>query len=52
MMADFFEHPDFLNNLFIFQLVERLLCNVKIYFFAIRETPSALAIANSTLRIS
>ncbi|AFY93732.1 hypothetical protein Cha6605_2690 [Chamaesiphon minutus PCC 6605] len=52
MMPDIFEHPQFLNDLFIFQLIERLLCNVNIYFFAAKEIPNALAIANSTLRIA
>jgi hypothetical protein len=52
MMPDIFEHLGFLNNLFIFQLIEHLLCNMKIYFFVAKETPSSLAIANSIRRIS
>ena len=49
MMPDIFEHPCFLNDLFIFQLVKKLRYNVTIYFFVAKETPNSLAIVNSTL---
>lgn len=48
IMTDIFSDPHFLNNLFIFRLIEDLLCIVKIYFFIVSDTPNSLAIANST----
>ena len=50
MMPDIFEYRCFLNDLFIFQLIEDLCFNVSIYFFVVKETPNTLAIANSTRR--
>ena len=49
-MTDIFEHLNFLNNLFTFRLIEELLCNIKFYLFAVKETPNSLASANSTRR--
>jgi hypothetical protein len=48
IMPDIFSDPAFLNNLFIFQLIEDLLYFIKIYFFVVKETPKSRAIANST----
>jgi hypothetical protein len=49
-MPDLFEHLAFLNILFMFRCVERLLCIMKIYFFLVKQTPSSRAITNSTRR--
>jgi hypothetical protein len=49
-MPGIFTDPTFLNNLFIFRHIEGLLCIVKIYLVVEKETPSSLAIANSTRR--
>ena len=50
IMPDIFEHPGFLNNLFIFRHIEHLLYLVKIYLVGAKETPNTHAIANSTRR--
>jgi hypothetical protein len=50
MMPDIFEHPAFLNDLFIFRHIEHLLHNMKIYLVGAKETPSSHAIANSIRR--
>ena len=49
-MTDIFEYLHFLNDLFIFRLIEDLLFNVNIYLFVVKDTPNSLAIANSTRR--
>jgi hypothetical protein len=49
-MTDIFAHLHFLNNLFIFRLIEDLLFNIKIYIFVVKDVPNSLAIANSTRR--
>jgi hypothetical protein len=50
IMPDIFEHPTFLNDLFIFRYIDDLLCIMKIYLVGAKETPNAHAIANSTRR--
>jgi hypothetical protein len=49
-MTDIFKYLHFLNNLFIFRLIEDLLFNVNIYLLVVKDTPNSLAIENSTRR--